>query len=620
MKTAHSALMLVVIAAVAVGLAPPAAAAAPCDSAPGGECGSVSVPLDRAQPLDTQIAIQYVRFPHRDASTPAAGTIFVTEGGPGFSALDNTQDQYLQLFGPLRATYDLVLIDQRGVGRSAAIDCEPLQKENTDLYSAAAACGQHLGTTSDLYGSGEVARDVEAVRAALGVDKFDFYGGSFAAMDIQAYAARFPSHLRSVVLDSPIVLSAEDPWFATEAKQSASTVKLICRRSAKCSSANPHPAADLSWLIGRLRKRPVAGTARDATGAKHHLIVTEARLARIVQSDAGGYVVQGEIAAASKALRGGDDAPLLRLAAENDFPLFHGDPSDPTLFSVGDNVARYCTDQTFQWDKQASVADRRGQFDSARAALPARMFAPFSVAAWVQPAPLGFLPDPCIGWPASTHHPEAPVPAGTVAGGVPALILTGDIDLSVPPVESAEARKQFPESTVVELAAAGHHTAFSARFDCATKVIDHFVADLAAGDTACAKKPRFVYSGVAAFPRRAGRSRAAVARVTTATILDALERTFLGADPSGVGLRGGSFTSKFADKGLTVKLRGARFAKDLPVSGKVFYRRYTELDAKVRVAGGKLRVSGVWASPGATRLEIRGTVRGRHIALSVPAT
>lgn len=610
----------VVVGLVLAFAASAGAAVVPCHAAPKGKCGQVLVPLDRSNPGGATVGISFVVFKHTDASKPAAGTIFVTAGGPGYSAINNTQAQYRQLFGPLLSSRDLVLIDQRGVGQSSAIDCEPLQKENTEIYSAVARCGRQLGAASDLYGSADVARDVDAVRAALGIEKFDYYGGSFAAMDIQAYAARFPGHLRSVVLDSPTVLSVEGPWFAAEAAQSVSAVRLVCGRSASCSARNHHPVADLRWLIHRLRSKPVKGIGRDATGAKHHLTVTEGRLARLLQSDAGGYVVQGEIAAAAKALRHRDSAPLLRLAAENDFPLFHGDPSDPTLFSVGDNIARFCTDQSFQWDKQASLEKRRTQFDAARATLAPNTFSPFSVGAWVQPAPLGFLPDPCIGWPAPTHSGEAPVPAGTVTPGVPALILTGDLDLSVPPAESAQASKQFPQSTIVELAGSGHGTAFNARFMCAGTIINHFLDQLNAGDTRCAKKPKQAFPGVGSFPHRAGHSPARIARTATATILDVLKRGFLGAAPRGVGLRGGTFTTKQSHSGLSVRLEGVRFAEDLPVSGKAVYTGFRKLDATLSVPGGTIRVRGVWGSEGATRLKVTGKLHGQIIALSVPAT
>jgi pimeloyl-ACP methyl ester carboxylesterase len=615
------ALSAAVAVAALFALAPAAGAAATtCDAAPAGTCEHVTVPLDRSQPGGPTIDIAYVVFRHSDASKPAAGTIFVTEGGPGFSALNSSQGGYRAVFGPLLGDHDLVLIDQRGVGRSGAIDCKTLQAAGGDLYEGAKQCAAQLGDAAYAYGSTDVARDIDAVRNALGVDKIDFYGGSFAGMDIEAYAARFPQHLRSVVLDSPVVLSAGGPFNPLMAPQSAAVVKRVCERSATCSTANRNPAASLRALIRRLRAKPVKGVGRDATGAKHHLTVTEARLARMLQSDAGGFVVQGEIPAAWSALRHGDSAPLLRLAAENDSSIFESDGSPAETFSVGDNIARYCTDQTFQWDKSASEADRRTQFAAARAALRPDAFAPFSVNAWVQPPPFGLLPDPCIGWPAPTHALEAPVPAGTVTQGVPALIVTGDLDLSVAPSESAQAARQFPESTIVSLESSGHHTVFNARHACSAELINRFVKQLDAGDTGCAKKPAMAFPAQGRFPAHAGASRAQVARVTAATVVDVLKRAFIGADPRGAGLRGGSFKTKFGAHGLTVRLHGVRLARDLAVSGKIAYVEYTKIDATLKVRGGTLRVQGVWGSDGATKLRVDGKLHGHRVALTVPAS
>jgi pimeloyl-ACP methyl ester carboxylesterase len=615
-----------------------------CEAAPGGVCGRVVVPLNRQDPGGAKIGIAYVLFRHSDLARPALGTIFVTEGGPGYSAINNMQQPYLSMFGPLLARRDLVLIDQRGVGRSRAIDCPALQKGIGDPYSLVAGCGAQLGASSDLYGSAEVAADIDAVRAALGVGRFDFYGGSYAGMDIQAYAARFPGRLRSVVLDSAVVLPVEDPWNSLAPAQIVKTVELVCARSVLCSSGNPDPAGEVSWLARRLRAQPVDGVGRDANGVPHTVSVTEARLVNMLQNDAGAYLVQGEIPAAARALRGGDPVPLLRLAAENDATTSSsGTGSDPMLNSAGDNFARFCTDAKFQWDKAASPAQRRAQFDQARATLDPNRFAPFSLDGWVVPSPLGFLPDLCIGWPAPIHHPQPPVPAGAVVPGLPALVLTGNLDLSVPPAESAQLTRMFPRASVVSVAESGHHTAFNFQFRCAQALVDHFIDTVTAGDTSCARHPSFIAPAVSSFPRRAtpqedlqgeeaseeealegGSLRERVARIAAATVTDAFRRAFIQNPPGdGVGLRGGTFHAEFGSTAATLRLAAARLAEDVLVTGDVTYTEFTTLDAKLSVTGaahGTLQVHGIWAETGATRLTITGQLDGHPINTSVPAT
>src|SRR4051794_29239059 len=144
---------------------------AKCDVGEGAACSHVDVPLDRSQPSGTKIAIAFAVFRHSDSSKPASGTIFVTEGGPGSSVMNTDADFYRQRFGPLlEAGRDVVVIDQRGVGRSQALDCQPLQLDPFAFVDAVAKCGQQLGTASDLYGTADVAMDIEAIRAALGLE------------------------------------------------------------------------------------------------------------------------------------------------------------------------------------------------------------------------------------------------------------------------------------------------------------------------------------------------------------------------------------------------------------------------------------------------------------------
>src|SRR3954465_1858717 len=103
-----------IVATIALAcFAAPAAAAPPvkCDFSAEGLCGSVTVPLDRSHPSGAKIDIRYVLVKHTDPPKPSLGTIFVTEGGPGESVInDGGQDGYPNfVFGNLRTTRDVVL-------------------------------------------------------------------------------------------------------------------------------------------------------------------------------------------------------------------------------------------------------------------------------------------------------------------------------------------------------------------------------------------------------------------------------------------------------------------------------------------------------------------------------
>ncbi|MGZ4380450.1 MAG: alpha/beta fold hydrolase [Gaiellaceae bacterium] len=357
----------------------PVATFIPCDPIPGtpARCGTVDVPLDRAQPAAGTIPIYFELYLHSDSSRPSLGAIVPATGGPGNS---NTarRGRLLSLFGPLLDRRDLLLIDYRGIGQSAAIDCPALQHFVGDLASAVRACGAQLGAASGRYGSGDVADDVDAVRTALGISKIDYYGDSYGAVNVRAYAYRHHDHLQSAVLDSP--WSSEDWTFqASNARFYARVQATVCRRSPSCIGANPDPEHVLAWLAKELRRHPFDGIGYDADGVPHALHVDESTIFDMLSADTFAdppFLNQGELTAAAQALRHGDTAPLLRLAAESPEGTDSGDPTG--FFSAGALVATYCADGRFVFDANASEATRRAQLEAAFAGLPPDAFAPFS--------------------------------------------------------------------------------------------------------------------------------------------------------------------------------------------------------------------------------------------------
>ena len=108
----------------------------------------------------------------------------------------------------------------------------------------------------------------------------------------------------------------------------------------------------------------MSGTALDADAQPHDVVVDEARVIDLLGDTSGGYLDASEISAAARALARGDRAPLLRMAAETDFPLFV-DQGDPRYYSDGDFLATFCTDGVFPWDTSAPEATRRAQYDAA---------------------------------------------------------------------------------------------------------------------------------------------------------------------------------------------------------------------------------------------------------------
>ncbi|HMG99032.1 MAG TPA: alpha/beta hydrolase, partial [Gaiellales bacterium] len=387
------------------GTASAASALQPCSDSPG-LCGSIDVPLDRANPLAGTTAVGFTLIPHADASIASQGTILAIAGGPGISSTSEWNG-YLNELGPLLDARDLLLVDARGTGRSGAIDCEDLQHGVGTILAAVAACGAQLGSTISDYGTPAVADDIDAVRSALGIDRLDVLGTSYGGLVAEVYAIRHPAQLRTLTLDAPGNPSGGDFWQVGSLHQMLRTVDEICKRSPSCNPDTPDPIGQIAWLAKALRAHPLEGDAYDAGGQLQHVVLDEATLiGNVLFNSDGGYLYQGEIAAAAASLRAGDPAPLLRIAAQTDFPAFF-DSGDPAFISSGLNAAVYCAEWPVPWNESATPAVREAQYRQALQAVPAGTLAPFAGDAWSAFLGIGPTGDFCTPWPTS-QQPAAP--------------------------------------------------------------------------------------------------------------------------------------------------------------------------------------------------------------------
>ncbi len=403
----------------------------------------------------------------------------------------------------------------------------------------------------------------------------------------------------------------------------------------------------LDWLAERLRTDPVEGTALDQHGDEQAVVVDETFLAwNLMWTTQGLYVSLSEIGAAASALETGDEAPLLRLAAEH-APRGLEDEGPVKVYSAALSWARYCTDvNSFAWDKSTDFATRSQAFEDARDDLPDDTFAPFSVEGWLAPLPDGFFgPDPCIRWPAP-DGPVEPWDEGSFSGDVPALILSGDLDLDTPTGEAEQIEAAWPGSELIEFVDGDHTVVTTGRSQCAISILRRFIKNFETSDTSCASSPddislpavgRFPELAADALPaeiRNAGKDESTendrkVATVAAAAVTDAFRRFFSQRrGVKGPGLRGGTFKQgPGTPSSVAIVLKNAAFAEDVAVSGDGVYDFGTQaVKAEIDVDGpgphdGGLRIKGVWFSFGLppTVLRISGEIDGREVSLEVPS-
>ncbi len=597
------------------GLALSSAAHADTPCPDGARCGSVTVPLDRANPSAGTIDIGYALLPRTDTTRPAAGTIVPNPGGPGQTAIANA-GFYLQALAPLRRDRDLLLIDPRGTGQSGALSCPSLAAHDPlslHLQSIWTICGADLGAHAGLYGTAAVADDIDAVRTALGLDKLDLWGDSYGTFLMPVYAARHPEHVRSVVLDGAFPV-AFDVWGRDQLRAVRRVIGLVCRRTQRCSG--PRVLAGIGRLAGRLRRHPVRFTAHTPVGPVR-LTLGERELANVTFGG-GDPRVYGLLPAAVDAALHHDFALLERLVTVSRVDeagiLF----IDPALGSLGAAAAVSCHDYPRPYDLAAAPAARRAQYDRALSALDPAQFRPFSARAWLG---TGIDAGPkCLDWPAD---PTAGSPLqGRSIPDVPVLVQSGDLDTNTPIEQGRRAAAQFAHPIYGIVANAGHTPDLQ---PCGLAMAIDFIKHLKTDPDRCrhAGRPPAVVERpamhAARLPSPSPRATTPVRRavgVALATLSDArTAASYSGMTGPIDALRGGTYVVSER----RVRFAGARVVTDATADGtQNIGRRATR--TRLRLRGHGVPPAQLTLISGGTTTRVSGTIAGRRVALQFAST
>ncbi|AZM91047.1 alpha/beta hydrolase [Streptomyces sp. W1SF4] len=185
------------------------------------QCATLEVPLDYAEPGGETIPLALIRAKARDKSKRLGSLVF-NFGGPGGSGI-STLPGAAKEYEALRARYDLVSFDPRGVGRSAPVRCE--DDKQLDAYYAQdsspatpeqekafvdgirkyqQACKANSGKVLPYVGTENAARDLDRIRQALGDEKLNYFGISYGTELGGVYAHLFPKNVGRAVFDAVV--------------------------------------------------------------------------------------------------------------------------------------------------------------------------------------------------------------------------------------------------------------------------------------------------------------------------------------------------------------------------------------------------------------------------------
>jgi pimeloyl-ACP methyl ester carboxylesterase len=605
-------------------------------------CTVLERALDPSGVVPGTIPIYFEYYPHT-APGPAAGTLVATEGGPGYPATDS-RDAYLSLYAPLRPHYDVIIMDNRGTGRSGAIDCKELQNAPALTESNIGACGRALGRTAALYSTVLATDDLAALLDALAIQRIGLYGNSYGTYFAQVFALRHPDKVRALVLDGadPLDGTADFPWYPHYAPAMREKFNLACRRDPACAALPGSSLEHIAPALARLRTAPRAASVRYGDGRTLRFTADATALAIVMFGGSPAFSTVREVDAAARAFAGGDEGPLLRLMAETLASVDSRDPTHaPEKFSAGLAAAVTCQDLPQLFDMHLPVAQRIAERDrliARRKAEAPATYAPFTIDEYrAMPLDYAFI-DECVEWPPPPQFPPSPlVFAAASYPDVPVLIVSGELDNMTSVADGSDVAGHFPRAQHLVVANSFHVNALPhARSACAAVLVRRFMESLATGDASCAAAvlpvrlvPAFARTAgelSAARPTAGNQAGEAGLRVVTAALLtaeDVIARAAENGAGPGIGLRGGTFVASAAGAGYRLTLSEVRWTSDVAVSGRIDSPGRTgvvhaRLELRSSAGGGTLEIE--WPEGvSAARATARGTLSGKPVMAEAPA-
>jgi pimeloyl-ACP methyl ester carboxylesterase len=429
------------------------------------ECGELAVPENPAKPAERQIRLAFALIPaisRRKEPDP----LFVLAGGPGMAAT-TFYAMVAPVFGRIHRDRDIVLLDQRGTGRSNPLDCQDdaqteLHPNDSEIADETRRCLQKLSVKADVtqYTTSIAVKDLDLLRQVLGYERINLYGVSYGTRVAQHYLRRFPQHTRSVVLDGIVppqmFLGAA---MALDAERSLERILARCERESACHSHLGDPERDYHTLRAMLQSHPVPVSVADpSTGQLTHFEFTIYHLATVLRLST--YSAEPTALLPLLLHEAGQSKDFSRLAMQ--FLLLNKSYTD--IVAVGMNNTVTCTEDIAFYDP--NTVDR------------AKLESTF-----LGTAQLDALLTVCRIWPRGSIDSDF---HEALYSATPALLLSGSDDPVTPPAYAAQAHRGLSNSLHLVLQDSTHGQLAA---PCMDRVMQEFIsrASVVGLDVSCTR-------------------------------------------------------------------------------------------------------------------------------------
>lgn len=420
----------------------------PCAIA-GAECGTYTVYENRRTRQGRTIDL-YLVVLRATGSERAPDPVFILAGGPGQAA---TAFAERLATSPVRRQRDIVLVDQRGTGRSnplfcrdqtapthPAVDLQPLFAEQ-----AYRDCLATLRQRADLrqYSTPIAMDDLDEVRRALGYGQINLIGGSYGTRAALVYLRQYPRRVRTAVLNGVAPFALKNPLYhAAGAQEALDRVFALCAADSGCTAAFPNLAGKFERLQQRLRQAPAVASYDDnETKRQYQLQLTYDAFAEALRVMLYGSNSIRTIPLALNEAFNGDFTVFTRLAVAYNRAL-RRQLADGMLLSVvcAEDVARISDQEIDSLTADTFLGDTRVRAQK-------RV---------------------CDFWPQGELPPNY---SDAIISSVPVLMISGTLDPVTPPRWAEALGQQLRNSRHLVLPA-GHHPGG----ECIESVIAAFIA------------------------------------------------------------------------------------------------------------------------------------------------
>nr|WP_246422495.1 alpha/beta hydrolase [Nocardiopsis mwathae] len=446
------------------------------------ECGSLTVPVDYADPEGRSLKMRVIRKPAEGTADDRVGSLIVNPGGPGVSGVEHMDSP---AFGDgIRSRFDIVSFDPRGVGKSRAIMCgdpealygaqdaihgtDPAELSEAELgelekaaKAYADACAEDVG--EDFLGSVgtvDVVNDVEVLRDALGDDALTYVGFSYGTYIGALYAETYPDNVRALVLDGAVETTRSNADIAVDQAKGFQTawesfVEDCIATGDYCPFSSTDAAEnELERILGKIEDGGYEVAGMQATRSAMLNLISQMLYSEDnweglrYTLDAADYgdtqVAQDNLDAIAEDMFGGEEFTA-------------GDDEDGTVDTEAALVAINCVDRTDPTDIEAY----RKAAEKAAEASP--LFGADVV--WAQL--------PCAYWAA-----DAPAPTEFSAEDAPPIVVVGTRnDPATPYAWAEELSEQLASATLVTYEGDGHTVYGYNKSACIDDPLDAYLID-----------------------------------------------------------------------------------------------------------------------------------------------